>query len=517
MAYTKYSLTPANNNAAPPDGAPEGMLPSAVNDTMRDMMAQIRDVGDGIRGGTYTMTAPVITGGSVAGVTAVSTSGNLTFTGTGNRILGDFSNATVANRVIFQTSTTNGNTVVAIIPNGTSAVSAFSVFNNSNPTNAGILNLVATGTETQINSAITGTGTYLPLIMLTNGSERLRIDTSGNVGIGTTTARVPLSVNNADFTAGQANKIRLFDNGAALTYGFGVSSAQLNYNSADGAHVFYTGGTSPVERMRIDSSGNVGINSSSITQLFANYTQLQIKGGNTTAGGTLQFINSAGTITTNIVCDTNATYFAAVGGTAMAFAVGGSGTGTERMRIDSGGNWLLGTTSGAGKATISWASASQAGLVTRSTSETYAGSPIVFQNSSGGTSGFISQATSSVSYNTSSDYRLKENIAPMTGALAKVSALKPVTYNWKVDGSASQGFIAHELQEIVPECVTGEKDAVETVDDVDADGKVIGTKEVPKYQGVDTSFLVATLTASIQELKAIVDAQAARIAALENK
>jgi hypothetical protein len=68
MAYTKYSLTPADNNAAPPNGAPEGMLPSAVNDTMRDMMSQIRDVGDGIRGGTYTMTAPVITGGSITGV-----------------------------------------------------------------------------------------------------------------------------------------------------------------------------------------------------------------------------------------------------------------------------------------------------------------------------------------------------------------------------------------------------------------------------------------------------------------
>jgi len=69
MAYTKYSLTPADNNAAPPNGAPEGMLPSGVNDTMRDMMAQIRDCGDGIRGGTYTMTAPVITGGSISGIT----------------------------------------------------------------------------------------------------------------------------------------------------------------------------------------------------------------------------------------------------------------------------------------------------------------------------------------------------------------------------------------------------------------------------------------------------------------
>jgi hypothetical protein len=69
MAYTKYSLTPANNTAAPPDGAPEGMLPSAVNDTMRDMMAQIRDAGDGIRDGTYTMTAAKITGGTITGIT----------------------------------------------------------------------------------------------------------------------------------------------------------------------------------------------------------------------------------------------------------------------------------------------------------------------------------------------------------------------------------------------------------------------------------------------------------------
>jgi hypothetical protein len=88
MAYTKYSLTPANNNAAPPDGAPEGMLPSAVNDTMRDMMAQIRDVGDGIRGGTYTMTAPVITGGSIngttIGATTASTGAFSTLSATGN-------------------------------------------------------------------------------------------------------------------------------------------------------------------------------------------------------------------------------------------------------------------------------------------------------------------------------------------------------------------------------------------------------------------------------------------------
>ena len=75
---------------------------------------------------------------------------------------------------------------------------------------------------------------------------------------------------------------------------------------------------------------------------------------------------------------------------------------------------------------------------------------------------------------------------------SKTSKLKPVTYDWIADKSKGQGFIAHELQAVVPECVTGEKDAV------DADGK-------PVYQGIDTSFLVATLTAAIQELKAEVD------------
>jgi hypothetical protein len=125
-------------------------------------------------------------------------------------------------------------------------------------------------------------------------------------------------------------------------------------------------------------------------------------------------------------------------------------------------------------------------------------------NRSGTNCGTISVTTTATAYNTSSDYRLKEAIAPMTGALAKVALLKPVTYKWKVDGSDGQGFIAHELAEIEAGCVTGEKDAV------DADGN-------PQYQGIDTSFLVATLTAAIQELKALVDTQASTITTLTDR
>jgi hypothetical protein len=116
-----------------------------------------------------------------------------------------------------------------------------------------------------------------------------------------------------------------------------------------------------------------------------------------------------------------------------------------------------------------------------------------FTNTSFATVGTIATSSSATAYNTSSDYRLKENIAPMIGALNIVSQLKPCTYTWKADGKDGQGFIAHELQAVIPDAVTGEKDAI------DKDGNI-------KPQGVDASFLVATLTAAIQELKAEFDA-----------
>jgi hypothetical protein len=118
--------------------------------------------------------------------------------------------------------------------------------------------------------------------------------------------------------------------------------------------------------------------------------------------------------------------------------------------------------------------------------------------------GSITGNNTNTTYTTSSDYRLKENIVPMVGALAKVSLLKPVTYSWRIDGSNSEGFIAHELAEVVPDCVTGEKDAI------DVDGK-------PVYQGIDTSFLVATLTAAIQEQQALITSLTARLELLEAK
>ncbi len=186
----------------------------------------------------------------------------------------------------------------------------------------------------------------------------------------------------------------------------------------------------------------------------------------------------------------------------VAVATGGA----ERYRVDSSGNLLVGTTSNTEGARIfvSYPNSASGGAAAIGTevNDTQTLRAISFRNPNG-LVGTITTSGSSAAYNTSSDYRLKENIQPMTGALAKVAQLKPVTYTWKADGSNGQGFIAHELQAVVPDAVTGEKDAV------DDEGN-------PQYQGVDTSFLVATLTAAIQEQQAIINSLQDRITALEN-
>ena len=107
-------------------------------------------------------------------------------------------------------------------------------------------------------------------------------------------------------------------------------------------------------------------------------------------------------------------------------------------------------------------------------------------------------------YLSSSDYRLKKDVSPMTNGLETVMKLNPVNFVWKHNDAPANGFIAHELQEHCPDAVSGEKDAL------NEDGSM-------KVQSIDTSFLVATLTAAIQELKTIVDAQAAEIAELKAK
>lgn len=302
---------------------------------------------------------------------------------------------------------------------------------------------------------------------------------------------------------------------------FGIGSAALPsisfigdpntgiYSPTADTIAFVEGG---VEAMRIDSSANVGIGTTTI-----NYRLVADCGGvannnngvavrNTQSdgyGGSYNFehrITSGGSVV-------NASFISSEGGgngSFIRFATTGSGTLAERARIDSSGNLLVGTTSGDARFHVAADSSVIDVMRWNDTRTGSATANMVIIRRNNATVGSIQTTNVATSYNTSSDYRLKENVQPMTGALAKIAALNPCTYNWKIDGSEGEGFIAHELAEVVPQAVAGEKDAV------NEDGSI-------KPQGIDTSFLVATLTAAIQEQQAMIDTMKQEIAELKAK
>jgi hypothetical protein len=192
--------------------------------------------------------------------------------------------------------------------------------------------------------------------------------------------------------------------------------------------------------------------------------------------------------------------------TAASGTAGNAITFTQAMTLDASGNLLVGQTSHgyANSNSVEISPINGGYIIGNHASGSTSGQAYSLYGYNGTSIGSITQnGTTAVAYNTTSDYRLKENVVPIAGALAKVTALKPCTYTWKsAPDEIGEGFIAHELAEVCPQAVTGNKDAV------DEDGN-------PKYQSIDTSFLIATLTAAIQEQQAIITSLTARIEALE--
>jgi hypothetical protein len=365
------------------------------------------------------------------------------------------------------------------------------------------------------------------------GTERARINSSGQFMVGTTsplgspatfygsTATVVISQGSASSYAG----LRIYND--ANSSGRALEIDYYGTSAGERAEIFCTGaypllfGTSNTERARIDSSGNFGIGVTSMAQ------KLQVNGkaiigsyASTGAYGLYLRSDASSShynwqISTQNVID---------GGfeIARSSATGGTTFNNPSLVINSSGYLLSGTISSGiyrgqnaqiesyrvnGSAlnvvSDSTTSATQQviGIYHRATSGTRWMMEFSTDNPSAVTVGSITSNGSSTAYNTSSDYRLKNTVAPMTGALAKVAALKPVTYKWNSTGADGEGFIAHELAEVCPHAVAGEKDAVDKNGD-------------PAYQGIDVSYLVATLTAAIQEQQAIIQQLQADVAAL---
>ena len=187
---------------------------------------------------------------------------------------------------------------------------------------------------------------------------------------------------------------------------------------------------------------------------------------------------------------------------------------TTAMTIDNSGNVGIGAPSFNSSVRVySKALNGASAFATSNTSGTGGYNAMSFYNNGASLSycGAISVTGSTTSFSTSSDYRLKTDVQPMTGAADRVKLLKPCNFEWIVDGTRVDGFLAHEAQEVVPESVVGTKDAMrdeeyEVTPATDTEAAVMGTRSVPDLQGIDQSKLVPLLTATIQELIARIEA-----------
>jgi len=365
---------------------------------------------------------------------------------------------------------------------------------------------------------------------LTVDTNTLYVDSANNrIGVGTSSPSRQLSIIDSTnpFLQLALSTDAAANNGLEIVMD---ASGAYFQNRENTPTIFSTNNT---ERMRIASDGSVGIGTSSPSNYYANHLVVDI-GSSAQSGIT-------------IVSDTsNQGMFAFADGTtgdqryrgaidynhsndSMAFLAGGA----EAMRV-SGGNLIVGTTSGSarinsyytgGTAYSAKINASGSGMEVSSEGFSNTMTALSFRTNYGAVGSIT--CGSSTAYNTSSDYRLKENVTELTGAIDRVKQLPVHRFNFIVDPDKTvDGFLAHEVADVVPEAVTGTKDAMKTEEYevtpavLDDDENVVteavmGTREVPDYQGIDQSKLVPLLTAAIKEQQALIEDLQTRLATLE--
>jgi hypothetical protein len=420
------------------------------------------------------------------------------------------------------------------------------------------------------------TGIYSPgadqVAISTNGTGRLFVDSSGRLLVGTSTARsnlynstitsplqvegtndnnnsILIGINSATEAGGRLDfvKSRGATVGSNTIVANGDSLGTISFQGSDGSEfvpgayiqgwvdgtpgandmpgrlVFSTtadGASSPTERMRIDSSGRLLVGTSTAPSAGDGQFDLAVVQGNTTGPtghgsisiqrgeaatsitsgediGYIKFNDSSGNSFAQIRCtaDANAGSGDYPGRLVFSTTADGASSPTERMRIRADGIVAINRTgasptSDAQQLFIGEGGANAFAIMVMQTGGNNGTSRdyIRFYNYSNQLAGSIQHnGFTTVSYNTSSDYRLKENISSVSSPCNRLLRLKPCSFNFIAEPDRRvDGFIAHEVQEVIPEAINGEKNAV------DADGN-------PVYQGIDQSKLVPLLTAALQE------------------
>ena len=363
--------------------------------------------------------------------------GNLTFSGNSLMIKGDLSNATIANRLMFQTSTSNSSSTVGVIPSGTGNIGRFTAYGGSDANNTSFASISISEADqlAKIVSDASGTGTRRSLSVEVGGAEVARWITTGQLGLG----GAPVDSNgriqtfqtgsgsavagarfvNTSNTASSAVIVSLDPGNNGIT----ARDAQIRAVT-DGANIidmqfFTANAATPTEKARITGAGEI---------LFATTTPLSF--GSTTAQG-----------------------FDYVGASFQARLSRSANPCAQFQRTGSDGE-----------------------LIQFYRTNTQVGN--------------ISVTGSATAYNTSSDYRLKDDIQDIGESGGFIDALRPRIWRWKNTGEVGCGFIAHELQEVSPSSVTGEKDAI------DEEGN-------PAYQAVEygSAEVIAMLIAEVQALR----------------
>ena len=367
--------------------------------------------------------------------------------------------------------------------------------------------------DLQIQSSSGANGHSMVFLTDSSGEERMHIDSSGNVGIGT---GVPLASLDIDSGIGASDQALLVSDTASIPENtdftaqissYGQNSSGLN--GSKGGLFVHAGFNRDIDIARFSSIGSgyidvprMVIKDSGLIGIGTTNPQVKLDVGGAATGGLAGLSNSvayfgfdqSSNLFSGVVLGAGAngnTPFVAAAqksdgtGLPLTFFTDGS----ERLRIADSGNVIFGTATStqitAGTADGKFFQGSDANFISSKASAA-AATHQSFVNSNGAV-GSITTSGSNTAYNTSSDYRLKENVVDLDGAIDRVKQLAPRRFNFIADADTTvDGFLAHEAQSVVPEAVTG------THNEVDDDGN-------PVYQGIDQSKFVPLLTAALQE------------------